>query len=76
MSDKHYFDADSPLIRLRVWALGQMVWGGFMAGVGLAIVAAIFLVIWAVGQMLPEASKQAPSPFGALEVVQPLHQIV
>ncbi len=76
MSDEHYFDGDSPIIRLRVWALGQMVWGAFMAGVGLAVVGAVLLAIWVVSLMLPEESKQAPSPYGALEISQPLHRTV
>lgn len=72
MSDEHYYEEQNPVIRLRIWALGQMVWGAFLAGLGLAIVAAVLLVIWAVGQLLPEASKQAPSPFSALEISQPV----
>lgn len=70
MSDEHYYEGQSPVIRMRVWALGQMVWGAFMAGVGLVVVAAILLVIWGVSLLLPEQSKQAPSPYGALEIVR------
>ena len=76
MSEEHYFDGDSPVIRLRVWALGQMVWGAFLAGMGLAAVGAVLLAIWLVSLMLPEESKQAPSPYGALEISQPLQRIV
>jgi photosynthetic reaction center PufX protein len=72
MSDEHYYDEPNPVVRLRIWALGQMIWGAFLAGLGLAAVAAVLLVIWAVGQFLPEESKQAPSPYGALEASQPL----
>jgi hypothetical protein len=75
MSDEHYFEGQSPVIRLRVWALGQMVWGAFLAGVGLAVVGAVLLAIWVVSMLLPEQSKQAPSPFGALEIVQPASDI-
>jgi glucose uptake protein GlcU len=32
----------------------------------------IYGAIWAVGQILPEESKTAPSPFGALEISSPL----
>ena len=76
MSDEHYYEGQSPVVRLRVWALGQMVWGAFMAGVGLAIVGAVLLAIWAVGLLLPEESKQAPSPYTTLETAQPLHRSV
>ena len=76
MSDEHYFEGQSPVIRLRVWALGQMVWGAFMAGLGLAIVVAVLLAIWVVSLLLPEQSKQMPSPYGALEIAQPLSDVV
>lgn len=75
MSNEHYFDGDSPIIRLRVWALGQMVWGAFLAGAGLAVLGAVLLAIWAVSLLLPEESKQAPSPYGALEISRPLEHI-
>ena len=76
MSDEHYFEGQSPVIRLRVWALGQMVWGAFMAGLGLAIVVAVLLAIWVVSLLLPEQSEQMPSPYGALEIAQPLSDVV
>ena len=76
MSDEHYYDGQSSVVRLRVWALGQMVWGAFMAGLGVAIVGAILLAIWAVSLLLPEQSKQAPSPYSGLEISQPVTNIV
>ena len=68
MHDEQFFEDQSPVVRLRVWALGQMVWGAFQAGVVLAVVAAILGVIWVISQALPEQSKQAPSPYVALEI--------
>lgn len=76
MSERNLFDEQSPVIRLRVWALGQMVWGAFLGGVFLAVIAAFAIAIWVVGQLLPEESKQAPSPYGALEISQPLTETV
>lgn len=77
MSDEHYYEGQSPVVRLRVWALGQMVWGAFMAGIGVAVVGAILLAIWGVSLLLPEASKQAPSPYtSGLEISQPIARIV
>ena len=72
MSERNLFDEQSHTIRLRVWALGQMVWGAFLGGVFLAVIAAFAIAIWIVSQLLPEESKQAPSPYGALEISQPL----
>lgn len=71
MSDEQYFEGESRVIRLRVWALGQMVWGGFLASVGVAALVGAFLVLLGVSHLLPEQSKQAPSPYGALEISQP-----
>lgn len=76
MSDEHYYEGESPVVRLRVWALGQMVWGAFLAGAVLAVIGAVLMAIWLVGQLLPGQSKQAPSPYGALEIAQPLHRTV
>lgn len=76
MSERNLFDEQSPTIRLRVWALGQMVWGAFLGGVFLAVIAAFAIAIWIVGQLLPEESKQSPSPYGALEISQPLTETV
>jgi Intrinsic membrane protein PufX len=67
MSDKQYFDEPDRAIHLRVWALGQMVWGAFLAG---GFLLGIVLIVWAiylVGLLLPEESRQTPSPYGALE---------
>ena len=76
MAERNLFDEQSPVIRLRVWALGQMVWGAFLGGVFLAVIAAFAIAIWIVSQLLPEESKQAPSPYGALELSQPLTETV
>ena len=75
MSDEHLYDGQSHLIRLRVWALGQMVWGAFIAGIGVLAIGAVIAVIWVIGQLLPEQSKQMPSPYGTLELVQPVQQV-
>ena len=68
MSDQHYIQEQSEVIRLRVWGMGQMIWGAFMAGIFLAVIAGFLLVVWGVSLLLPEQSKQAPSPYGALEI--------
>lgn len=70
MTDKNFYDDQDPMARLRLWGLGQMMWG---AGIAAMVIVAILVglyVIWGLGQFLPEESKQAPSPYGAIEIVQ------
>ena len=69
MDDKFYTDQD-PVIRLRVWALGQMIWGGFLAAGVVVGIGAVLLVIWIISMLLPEQSKQAPSPYVTLQIAQ------
>lgn len=71
MSDKEFvYDDQHPTIRLRVWALGQMVWGAFLAGVIVLAIGGVLVAIWLAGMLLPERSKEAPSPFSAIEIIQ------
>lgn len=61
-----YFE-ETKQTNLVFWSLGQMLKG---AGYAAAFVIAISLVLWAiylVGLLLPEESRQTPSPYGALE---------
>ena len=67
MTDKHYFEEQNHTINLRVWALGQMVWGAFLAGAFLISCMVIFYGLVWLGSFLPEESKQAPSPYSYLE---------
>jgi hypothetical protein len=76
MSEKPFFEDHPEVIRLRVWALGQMVWGAFMAGIFLAILAGVLGAIWVVSQLLDHRSKEMPSPYGMIEVSQPISEIV
>ena len=68
MSDDNFYDTQSPVIRMRVWALGQMVWGAFMAGAVLLAIAVVLLVIVVISHLLPDRSKQMPSPYSALQI--------
>ncbi|MBS3981019.1 MAG: RC-LH1 core complex protein PufX [Rhodobacteraceae bacterium] len=61
-----YFE-ETKQTNLVFWSLGQMLKG---AGYAAAFVIAIGLALWAiylVGLLLPEESRQTPSPFGALD---------
>lgn len=61
-----YF-TESKQTSLVYWSLGQMLKGALYAA---AFVIAIALIVWAiylVGLLLPEESRQTPSPYTQLE---------
>jgi hypothetical protein len=63
-----YFQ-ESKQTSLAFWSLGHMLKG---AGYAAAFVIAILLFVWAiylVGLLLPEESRQTPSPYGALDAL-------
>ncbi|MFN7224580.1 MAG: RC-LH1 core complex protein PufX [Paracoccaceae bacterium] len=72
MSDKPYYQDEHPTIRLRTWAFGQMVWGAFLAGLLLLGIGVFVLVIYAIGLLLPEESRQTPDPMPRSSLEQPL----
>ena len=72
MADKPYYQDENPTIRLRTWAFGQMVWGAFLAGVFLAGIGIFIGVIYAIGLLLPEESRQTPDPMPRSSLEQPL----
>jgi hypothetical protein len=72
MSDKPYYSDESPTIRMRTWALGQMLWGAFLAAIFLIGIGVFLLVIYAIGLLLPEESRQTPDPMPRSSLEQPL----
>lgn len=65
---------ESRQTKLIYWSLGQMLKGAAFAA---AVVVGIGVVMWAVyliGLLLPEESRQTPSPYGALELHQMLQE--
>jgi len=62
MSDKPYYHEPNQTIHLRVWALGQMVWGAFLAGVVLVAVMGFLAVVYVFGLFLPAESRETPDP--------------
>ena len=66
---KDYIE-ESRSTTLAFWGLGQMLKGAAYAAV---FVVGIGLLLWAVyliGLLLPEESRQTPSPYGALEQIR------
>jgi Intrinsic membrane protein PufX len=71
MADKLFY-AEEGNAALRSWALARTLEG---AGWGLVSVlgfAAIWAVIWVIGELLPAESKTAPAPNVTGALVQPL----
>ncbi len=68
MSDD-YFD-EGRTARLTYWGLAQMLKGAGYAAAFLLAIGILLGAIYAVGLLLPEESKQAPSPYGALDAPQ------
>lgn len=66
MSDDYF--RESRTTSLAFWGLGQMMKGAGMAAAALFAVGMLLWAIYGIGLLLPEDSKQAPSPYGALTV--------
>ncbi len=69
MSDD--FFRESRTTSLYFWGLGQMMRGMALAAGFLLVIGLILGVIYGVGLLLPEESKQAPAPMGAVTFALP-----
>ncbi len=69
MSDKPYYAYNDTRQHLRHWIFGQMMSGAGKAALLLFCIGVFLYVIYGVSLLLPEQSKQAPSPQqqGAIE---------
>ncbi len=70
MTDKNVYDEQDHMTRLKLWGLGEMIRGASYAALVFVGILLFVYAIWLVGETLPEESKQAPSPYGAIETVQ------
>jgi hypothetical protein len=70
MSDKFYSEPNET-VALRAWVTWHMLRGAGWAALVVFLVGFTLWAIWGFGLLLPEESKEAPSPYGALEQVQP-----
>jgi Intrinsic membrane protein PufX len=62
------YTQESRTTQLMFWGFGQMMKGAIMAA---AFVVLIGLAVWAIyllGLLLPEESRQTPSPYAAVEM--------
>jgi Intrinsic membrane protein PufX len=65
MSDDYFTTTRSQ--QLYVWVAAQMLKGAGWAAALLIGVGLTIWVIYGIGLLLPEASRETPSPYGALE---------
>ncbi|PTV96714.1 photosynthetic reaction center PufX protein [Rhodobacter aestuarii] len=69
MFDKPYDFSAGNKFKMGLWIGRQMTWGAALASIFVGFLLGLFLFSYFVGMFLPERSKQAPSPYTALEVV-------
>ena len=70
MSDKYYSEPDESAA-LRSWVLWQMLRGAGFAALAVFALGLVLWGIWGFSHLLNERSKQMPSPYGAVQMVQP-----
>lgn len=68
--EKPYYEHADTRVHIRHWVLGQMLTGAGKAAVFVITIGVVLFAIYALSLLLPEESKQAPSPqqTGALEM--------
>ena len=62
MSDKEWYLERDTKPSLYGWIFSHMAVGAAYAGLGLVAIMGFILILYAAGQLLPEASKEAPPP--------------
>jgi hypothetical protein len=70
MSDK-YYDEPNEGAALRSWVTWQMLRGAGYAMAFVVVLALAYFGLKGLGLLLPAESKEAPSPYGMIEVVLP-----
>lgn len=69
MSDKYYSEPDESAA-LRSWVLWQMMRGAGIAAIGVFSIGLVLWAIWGASQLLDPRSKEAPSPYGVLQMAE------
>ncbi|MBV0914149.1 RC-LH1 core complex protein PufX [Anianabacter salinae] len=67
MSEQEWYLEGRQKPSLRAWAFSQMALGAAYAGCVLVAIMAFMMILYAVGTILPEASKEAPAPMPPIE---------
>lgn len=63
---------ESRQTKLAFWGLGQMLKGAAYAAAFLVAIGVLMWGVYLIGLLLPEESRQTPSPYGALEEIRTL----
>ena len=71
MSEKYYSEPTESAA-LRSWVTWQMLRGAGYAAGFVVVIWLGYAVLVGLGALLPPESKEAPSPYGALEIIQPM----
>ncbi len=71
MSDKEYFH-EARTASIRGWVLGQMMRGAGWAGLILVSILLLIYVVYQIGLLLPDESRQTPDPMVRGQLEQPL----
>lgn len=71
MSEKPYYHEERQSVLISGWVFRQMMRGAGWAAVVVTGLILIYVALIFLGSFLPEESKQAPSPYGALETASP-----
>jgi hypothetical protein len=66
MMSNDYFN-ESKETSLVFWSLGHMLKGALYAAAFVVVIGLFIWAIYLIGLLLPEESRQTPSPYGALE---------
>ena len=74
MADHDYI-VETPTARLRNWVLSEMLRGAGYAALFLLAIGIFYAVVWGVGQLLPDESKNAPPPMPYSALSAPLHVV-
>ena len=69
---EHDYIEETPTSRLRNWVLSEMMRGAGYAALFLLVIGVSYGIIWGVGQLLPDESKNAPPPMPFSALTAPL----
>ena len=76
MSDKEWYLESGRKPSLYSWIFSQMAVGAAYAGIGLVAIMGFILILYSLGQLLPDASKEAPPPMPQIESQLQNHHVV